>query len=148
MTEGSEKWTNENSPSKGPTLSTSTSSFEALDPHDPNLSRLATAMFQKTSDYLNGELSTTEENYYLLEQMNRTTISKYADLKHMSVTLGKTINDYNTMFETTIKPVLMLIDQLEQNVKEFETAAYRLDHYTKQLKAKFKEIQKDSAKRS
>jgi hypothetical protein len=44
----------------GPTLSTSTSSFEALDPHDPNLSRLATTMFQKTADYLFGELTTTQ----------------------------------------------------------------------------------------
>ena len=40
------------SPKKGPTLSTSTSSFEALDPHDPNLSHLATLMFSHTSNYL------------------------------------------------------------------------------------------------
>lgn len=45
--------------SSGPTLSTSTSSFEALDPHDTNLSRLATIMFQKTADYLYGELTAT-----------------------------------------------------------------------------------------
>lgn len=37
---------------RGTTLSTSTSSFEALDPHDPNLSRLANAMFKKTGEYL------------------------------------------------------------------------------------------------
>lgn len=42
------------SPKKGPTLSTSTSSFEPLDPHDPNISRLANDMFQKTADYLLG----------------------------------------------------------------------------------------------
>ena len=40
------------SPKRGPTLSTSTSSFEALDPHDPNLSHLATLMFSHTSNYL------------------------------------------------------------------------------------------------
>ena len=40
------------SPRKGPTLSTSTSSFEALDPHDPNLSHLASLMFSQTSNYL------------------------------------------------------------------------------------------------
>jgi len=43
------------SPKKGPTLSTSTSSFEPLDPHDPNISRLANDMFQKTADFLMGE---------------------------------------------------------------------------------------------
>lgn len=40
------------SPKRGPTLSTSTSSFEALDPHDPNLSHLASLMFSHTSGYL------------------------------------------------------------------------------------------------
>lgn len=44
----------------GPTLSTSTSSFERNDPHDPNLSLLSTKMFEKTSDYLMGELTITE----------------------------------------------------------------------------------------
>lgn len=44
----------------GPTLSTSTSSFERNDPHDPNLSLLSTKMFEKTSDYLMGELNITE----------------------------------------------------------------------------------------
>lgn len=44
----------------GPTLSTSTSSFERNDPHDPNLSLLSTKMFEKTSEYLMGELNITE----------------------------------------------------------------------------------------
>ena len=35
----------------GPTLSTSTSSFEALDPHDPHLNHLASCMFSKTADW-------------------------------------------------------------------------------------------------
>lgn len=42
------------SPKKGRKLSTSTSSFEALDPHDPNISRLANTMFQKCADFLLG----------------------------------------------------------------------------------------------
>jgi biogenesis of lysosome-related organelles complex 1 subunit 2 len=47
------------SPKKGPTLSTSTSSFEVQDPHDPNLSKLAQNMFQKTGEYIQQELETT-----------------------------------------------------------------------------------------
>ena len=42
------------SPRKGPTLSTSTSSFEALDPHDPQLNQLASLMFSSTSDWVAG----------------------------------------------------------------------------------------------
>lgn len=38
-------------------LSTSCSSFEMLDPHDPIISRLATHLFKKTNDYLQGEMS-------------------------------------------------------------------------------------------
>ena len=44
----------ETSPKRGPTLSTSTSSFEALDPHDPQLNQLASVMFSSTSDWITG----------------------------------------------------------------------------------------------
>ena len=44
----------EASPRRGPTLSTSTSSFEALDPHDPQLNQLASVMFSSTSDWISG----------------------------------------------------------------------------------------------
>ena len=46
----------EKSPKRGPTLSTSTSSFEALDPHDPQLNHLASIMFSKTSDWIAGSV--------------------------------------------------------------------------------------------
>jgi biogenesis of lysosome-related organelles complex 1 subunit 2 len=52
------------------TLSTSTSSFEALDPHDPHLSHLAAVMCQKTADWIHGEFEATYDDYRLLEQMN------------------------------------------------------------------------------
>jgi hypothetical protein len=83
------------SPKKGPTLSTSTSSFEALDPHDPNLSRLATTMFNKTSDYLYGELTSTLDDYRLLENMNRATITKYSDMKHIAANVSKSMGELN-----------------------------------------------------
>lgn len=79
----------------GPTLSTSTSSFEALDPHDPNLSRLATTMFNKTSDYLYGELTASLDDYRLLENMNRTTITKYSDMKHIAANVAKSMHELN-----------------------------------------------------
>jgi biogenesis of lysosome-related organelles complex 1 subunit 2 len=64
-----------NSPAKAvgglATLSTSTSSFEALDPHDPQLNHLASLMFSKSSEWIQGELEATAEEYKLLEQMNK-----------------------------------------------------------------------------
>jgi hypothetical protein len=38
-------------------MSPSCSSFEVLDPHDPVISRLATQLFKRTNDYLQGEVS-------------------------------------------------------------------------------------------
>ena len=78
---------------KGPTLSTSTSSFEALDPHDPNLSRLATTMFTKTADYLYGELTSTLEDYKLLENMNKATVTKYSDMKQIAGNIARNMTD-------------------------------------------------------
>ena len=55
----------------GPTLSTSTSSFEALDPHDPHLNHLASLMFSKSADWINSELESTSEDYKLVQQLNQ-----------------------------------------------------------------------------
>ncbi|GJQ69812.1 hypothetical protein Trydic_g22366 [Trypoxylus dichotomus] len=129
------------SPKRGPTLSTSTSSFEALDPHDPNLSRLATTMFNKTADYLYGELTATLEDYKLLENMNRATITKYSDMKHIATNIGKNIGDLKDKYEA-LQPYLDQIDQIEDSVIKLEQAAYKLDAYSKRLEAKFKNLEK------
>ncbi|XP_014239752.1 biogenesis of lysosome-related organelles complex 1 subunit 2 [Cimex lectularius] len=131
------------SPKKGPTLSTSTSSFEALDPHDPNLSKLATSMFQKTSDYLTGELTLTQEDYRLLEAMNNATAVKYTNMKHTVEMLSKNMIELNEKYES-LRPLLNHIDQIEDTVLKLEQAAYKLENYSKRLEAKFKEIQKKS----
>ncbi|KAE8749889.1 hypothetical protein FOCC_FOCC003358 [Frankliniella occidentalis] len=129
------------SPKKGPTLSTSTSSFEALDPHDPNLSRLATTMFQKTADYLFGELTATQEDYRLLESMNQATIAKYSDMKQISGNVSRTITELNEKY-MSLQPYLDQIDQIESSVNKLEQAAYKLDAYSKRLETKFKSLEK------
>lgn len=83
----------------GPTLSTSTSSFEALDPHDPNLSRLATSMFNKTADYLYGELTATLDDYKLLENMNKASVLKYSDMKQVAGNISKNMAQLNEQCE-------------------------------------------------
>lgn len=129
------------SPKKGPTLSTSTSSFEALDPHDPNLSRLASTMFQKTADYLLGELVVTQEDYRLLEAMNLATITKYSDMKQIAGNIAHTMADLNEKYKS-LQPYLDQIDQIEDSVTKLEQAAYKLDAYSKRLEAKFKSLEK------
>lgn len=90
------------SPRGGPTLSTSTSSFEALDPHDSNLSRLATKAFEKTSSYISHELNTSLDDYRLLEEMNRATIIKYADMMQISENLATSSNQLKEKFENLV----------------------------------------------
>lgn len=90
------------SPRAGPTLSTSTSSFEALDPHDSNLSRLATKAFEKTSAYISHELTTSLDDYKLLEDMNRATISKYADMMQISENLATSSTQLKEKFENLV----------------------------------------------
>ncbi|KAF5299377.1 hypothetical protein FQR65_LT09418 [Abscondita terminalis] len=125
----------------GPTLSTSTSSFEALDPHDPNLSQLATTMFTKTADYLYGELTATQEEYRLLENMNRLTITKYSDMKHIATNVAKSMGELNEKYDN-LQPYLDQIDQIEDSIAKLEQAAYKLDAYSKRLEAKFKNLEK------
>jgi len=46
-------------------------------------------MFSSTSAWVAGELDTTVEEYKLLEQMNRVTLTKYADMAQIAETLGR-----------------------------------------------------------
>ncbi|XP_028035016.1 biogenesis of lysosome-related organelles complex 1 subunit 2 isoform X1 [Bombyx mandarina] len=139
-TEDIEKWTRDGR-NKELQMSPSCSSFEVLDPHDPVISRLATQLFKKTTDYLQAEMVAGQEHYMLLEEINRLAITKYADLRSLAANLNKTLNEYNEMYAQQIQPLLQQIDQIEVQVSKFEVNAYRLDSYTKQLKARFKELE-------
>lgn len=90
------------SPRGRSTLSTSTSSFEALDPHDSNLSRLATKAFEKTSAYISHELNTSLDDYKLLEDMNRATITKYSDMMQISENLATSSGQLKEKFENLV----------------------------------------------
>ncbi|CAH4034790.1 biogenesis of lysosome-related organelles complex 1 subunit 2 [Pieris brassicae] len=137
---GREKWSAEERNRDNLHVSPSCSSFEVLDPHDPIISRLATQLFKRTNDYLQGEVTAGQDHYILLEEINRLAITKYADLKNLTVNLEKTLNEYNKMYDTSILPLLQQIDDIDSQVTQFEANAYRLDSYTKQLKAQFEEL--------
>merc|ERR1711971_938396 len=128
------------SPKKGPTLSTSTSSFEALDPHDPQLNLLASTMFSKTADWIAGELESTSAEYQLLEQMNRVTCTKYTDMHQVTQNVSKGVSDLNNKY-AELQPFLEQIDQIDESVSRLEQAAYKLDAYSKRLEAKFKTLE-------
>ena len=131
------------SPRRGPTLSTSTSSFEALDTHDPQLNQLASKLFNKTSEWITGELNSTSEDYKLLEQMNRLTTTKYSDMRQIASNVGKGISELNGKYRDLL-PFLEQIDQIDESVTRLEQAAYKLDAYSKRLEAKFKTLEKIS----
>ncbi|MCL4125332.1 UNVERIFIED_CONTAM: hypothetical protein GTU68_025660 [Idotea baltica] len=141
MRDEDENLSNFGSPKRGPTLSTSTSSFEALDPHDPNLSHLASLMFSHTSDYLQGELSAVLEDYTLLERMNKSTITKYSDMRQIAGSVSRSMKELNEKYHA-LHPYLDQIDQIEDSVMKLEAAAYKLDAYSKRLEAKFKTLER------
>lgn len=116
-------------------------------------------MFNKTADYLYGELTATLDDYRLLENMNQSTITKYSEMKHIAGNVGKSMADlkdkcrcfYFVSFEfstikffldDTLQPFLNQIDQIEDSVIKLEQAAYKLDAYSKRLEAKFKNLEK------
>ncbi|CAK9821071.1 Biogenesis of lysosome-related organelles complex 1 subunit 2 [Anthophora plagiata] len=131
------------SPKRGTTLSTSTSSFEALDPHDPNLSRLANTMFQKMEEYLQEELTATHADYRLLERLNKETIAKYTELKTVSSSVAQSLDSLNEKYKK-LQPILDNINEIDDSVTKLEQAAYKLAAYSKRLEAKFKCIEKDT----
>lgn len=115
-------------------------------------------MFNKTADYLYGELTATLDDYRLLENMNRATITKYSDMKHIAGNIAKNMGDLKDkctqilflmaisigklFLDDTLQPYLDQIDQIEDSVIKLEQAAYKLDAYSKRLEAKFKNLEK------
>ncbi|XP_055377004.1 biogenesis of lysosome-related organelles complex 1 subunit 2 isoform X2 [Condylostylus longicornis] len=127
----------EESPVRGPTLSTSTSSFEAMDPHDPNLSKLATKMFKKTEEYISNELNAPIDDYKLLEDMNRVSLEKYTEMTHTANSLAISTLDLKNKFDE-LRSQLNYIDEIEDTVDKLEAAAYKLDAYSVALENKIK----------
>ena len=148
----------------GPTLSTSTSSFEALDPHDPQLNQLASLMFTKTADWISSELESTYDEYKLVQQMNRyalgffflflnhkimhllgfvfrATAGKYSDMQQITGNIAKGVNQLNGKYEE-LQPYLDQIDQIDESVERLYQAAVKLESYSKRLESKYKELEK------
>lgn len=90
------------SPRHGTTLSTSTSSFEALESYDSELSRLATKAFDKVYTYVTHDMDSSLEDYKLLEQMNRACISKYSDMQQISENLATSSIQLKEKFDNLV----------------------------------------------
>ncbi|CAD7089019.1 unnamed protein product [Hermetia illucens] len=127
------------SPMRGPTLSTSTSSFEAFDPHDPNLSKLATKMFRTTEEYIAHELNAPLEDYKLLEDMNKATQAKYSDMQQIADNLVISTTELHDKL-VALEPFMNQIDEIEATVNKLEAAVYKLDSYSLALETKFKAL--------
>ena len=62
-------------------------------------------MFDKVSKYLESELTTSESEYQLLEEMNKVTTAKYKDLTHIALNVGKGLADLNKKCKVKIQLV-------------------------------------------
>ncbi|XP_014667779.1 PREDICTED: biogenesis of lysosome-related organelles complex 1 subunit 2-like [Priapulus caudatus] len=114
----------------------------ALPPdQSPEVRRLCTELFEKLSEYLQGELAMTSEDYRLLEHMNRITKDKYENMTEVAKQVGTSLHQLNDKYRN-LKPYLEQIDQLDAAVTDLENTAYQLDAYSKKLEARFKSLEK------
>jgi biogenesis of lysosome-related organelles complex 1 subunit 2 len=111
------------------------------EPDEENMNKLCKDMFAKAADYLKGEFDATTEEYRLLEQMNRATITKYAEMKDISTNISIAVKNLDDKYNS-LQPYLEMIDQVEESVSNLEQAAYKLDAYSKRLEAKFRQLEK------
>ncbi|RUS90084.1 hypothetical protein EGW08_002126 [Elysia chlorotica] len=97
--------------------------------------------FQKTAEYLRGELDGTVEDYKLLEKMNTVTSTRYSEMKHIALSINGALKSLNEKYKS-LQPYLEQIDQIEESVSTLEQAAYSLDQYSKRLESKFKALER------
>lgn len=79
-----------------------TSSFQALNEHDPNLSMLAKKMFKNVQSYLEKELQTNTSDFQLLTSMNQVTTTKYSDMKQQCDQIVVTNSELNKKYEELV----------------------------------------------
>lgn len=65
-------------------------------------------MFQKVHEYLQAELTSSESEYQLLEQMNKATAAKYSDLTQVAANVGKGIMELNAKCKEMFGFILQL----------------------------------------
>lgn len=97
--------------------------------------------FAKITEYLNGELAGSIQDYVLLEKLNKLTISKYSEMSDTAKTLITVMEELDKKYKN-LEPYLEQIDKVEESVASLEQAAYRLDAYSKRLEAKFKKLER------
>eukprot|EP00656_Telonema_subtile_P058608 TRINITY_DN997_c0_g1_i1.p3 TRINITY_DN997_c0_g1~~TRINITY_DN997_c0_g1_i1.p3 ORF type:complete len:116 (-),score=38.75 TRINITY_DN997_c0_g1_i1:231-578(-) len=96
-------------------------------------------MFGNVSEYVQGELEVSSQDYQLLERMNLSAAEKYKDLadhgENLVVAREVMLNKYDEFL-----PYIFQIDELDKTMDSLEKTVAQLDEYTKRLEAKFKAL--------
>ncbi|XP_048585866.1 biogenesis of lysosome-related organelles complex 1 subunit 2 [Nematostella vectensis] len=108
---------------------------------EKDLKETCRVAFDKITQYLNGELTASLEDYTLLEQLNNLTTDKYKEMSTMTKSLITTMEKLDDKYKS-LQPYLEQIDRIEDSVSSLEQAAYRLDAYSKKLENKFKRLER------
>uniref|UniRef100_A0A1I7YMI1 Biogenesis of lysosome-related organelles complex 1 subunit 2 n=1 Tax=Steinernema glaseri TaxID=37863 RepID=A0A1I7YMI1_9BILA len=102
--------------------------------------RLSAEMHNKVSMYIQGQIEGTIDDYKLLEDMNKTSAQRYADMKQVTKRVSEKINELNKKAED-IRPYLEQIDEIDQATKRLEEATAVLDNYVLGLETRFRSLQ-------
>ncbi|XP_068961777.1 biogenesis of lysosome-related organelles complex 1 subunit 2-like [Petaurus breviceps papuanus] len=96
-------------------------------------------VFSKMVTSLTGELTTTREDYKLLENMNKLTSLKYLDI---AINRNRNLKDLNQKY-AALQPCLDQITLIEEQVATLEQAIHKLDAYSKKLEVRKYKKHKD-----
>jgi len=94
-------------------------------------------MFIHASEYIQGELLATSQDYKLLEKMNKITTQKYKRMTENASEMAEFMGLLQKKYES-FKPYLEQIDEIERSIGELEKTVDMLDAYTTRIEGKFK----------
>eukprot|EP00657_Telonema_sp_P-1_P002648 TRINITY_DN16113_c0_g1_i1.p1 TRINITY_DN16113_c0_g1~~TRINITY_DN16113_c0_g1_i1.p1 ORF type:complete len:144 (-),score=56.90 TRINITY_DN16113_c0_g1_i1:5-436(-) len=94
-------------------------------------------MFGNVSEYIQGELEVSSQDYQLLERMNLASADKYRDLADHAENL---LAARETMLQKydEFMPYIFQIDELDKTMGTLEKTVEQLVEYTRRLEDKFK----------
>ncbi|KAH8548542.1 biogenesis of lysosome-related organelles complex-1 subunit 2-domain-containing protein [Umbelopsis sp. PMI_123] len=102
-----------------------------------HVQRLSENLFKKLTQYTQGELIASSENYKLLEAMNHTTRERYADMSEMAQRLVKEMSRLQSTY-ADFSEYMKQIDDISEQADYMEKVCLELDDYTKYLEDKLR----------
>ncbi|GMT24045.1 hypothetical protein PFISCL1PPCAC_15342, partial [Pristionchus fissidentatus] len=103
------------------------------------IAKLADEAQDRLSALLHAQISSTVEEYKLIEEMNKVTAKRYEDMKIVAEGVGEKLKKLDISYDA-IRPYLRQVHELDEGTKRLEDALTKMENYVTNLEQKLSNL--------